>query len=91
MYQEAAFGILGLSGVALFLMRALADMLSILVFLYVFIRNIIERRPFPISGIGYERFFFLFLAYSVCISVLSLSSNLGTNFSEILVLNRFVF
>lgn len=91
MYQEAAFGILGLSGVALFLMRALADMLSILVFLYVFIRNIVERRPFPISGIGYERFFFLFLAYSVCISVLSFGSNLGTNFSEILVLNRFVF
>ncbi len=91
MYQEAAFGILDLSGVALFLMRALADMLSILVFLYVLIRNIVERRPFPISGIGYERFFFLFLAYSVCISFLSFGSNLGTNFSEILVLNRFVF
>lgn len=91
MYQEAAFGILGLSGIALFLMRALADMLSILVFAYVVIRNIVEHRPFPVSGIGYERFFFLFLVYSVFISVLSLNSGLGTNFSEILVLNRFVF
>ena len=91
MYQEAAFGILDLSGITLFLMRALADMLSVLIFLYVFIRNIYENRPFPISGIGYERCFFLFLIYSVFISVVSLNSNPGTNFSEILVLNRFVF
>lgn len=91
MFQEAVFGSLGLSGVTLFLMRALVDMLSILIFLYAFFRNIVEARPFPISGIGYERFFILFLIYSIFISAISINSNLGANFAEILVLNRFVF
>ena len=91
MFQEALFGSLGLSGVTLFLMRALVDMLSMLIFLYAFFRNIAEGRPFPISGIGYERFFVLFLIYSIFISAISINSNLGANFAEILVLNRFVF
>ena len=91
MYQEAVFGVLGLSGMALFIMRALADMLSVSIFLYALVRNIAENRPFPLSGIGYERFFALFFIYSVFISFLSVNSNAGANFSEILVLNRFVF
>ena len=71
----------------LFLMRALADMLSISGF-YVFIRNS-RAQTLPNKRNWLRTILFPFSIYSVCISVLSLNSNLGTNFQ--VCFNRFVF
>lgn len=90
-FQEAAFGILGVSGISLFLLRIIADSSSILLFFYATSRNSLEKRPLILSGSGYERAFFLFFIYSLIISISTFSSNLGTNIAEIIVINRFVF
>ncbi len=89
--QETLYALLGLSGGALFVMRALADLgaISLLVF-YVF-RFSIHGRPMPLTGLRFEWFFLPFLLYSVMISLAVSGSNLALNLSEILVLNRFVF
>lgn len=90
-FQEATFGFLGVSGVSLFFLRTVADLTPILLFFYAVTRNSLERRPFILSGSGYERLFFLFFIYSLIISLSTLSSNLAANIAEIIVINRFVF
>jgi hypothetical protein len=89
--QEALFGFLGLTGTPLFVMRALADQLSILIFFYAILRNLSDRIPLTIGGTGYERLFIIFFGYSISISILTTQSNFSTNLAEIIVLNRFIF
>lgn len=89
--QETLYSLAGLSGAALFFMRALVDVSSILLIVFFAARRTLLGSPVPLSGIGFERFFFIFFAYSLAISIAVTSSNLAVNISEILVLNRFIF
>ncbi len=91
LFQEAALGITGVSGPGLFFLRATVDILFVVVFIYAVTRSTVEKTTWRLSGTGYEKFFFIFLSYSIVISLISTQSSLGVNVAEILVLNRFVF
>ena len=90
-FQEAVLGFFGVSGISLFLLRTVADSSSILLFFYAGTRNSLKNKAFTLSGNGYDRVFMAFIIYSLIIRLSTLNSNLGTNISEIIVLNRFVF